>query len=299
MRLTFFGSVLAMLVAIIAATEGVRSNMASGSSGGDASSSYGENAGQNRQTETDFRWQGQIARGRAIEVKGIHGNIRAEATTGNEVEVVAMKSSGGSNPNEVQIKVLEHSGGVTICAAYQSVDPAQPYECRPGDEVQAGDQPRRSFGLTRFKNNDVQVDFTVRVPPHVRFIGRNIKGDIDVAALRSNVEAYTVNGNIHVTTSGYAQARTINGSIDASLGDANWPKPLQFKTMNGDISVELPSTASAQVRAETYDGDISLGATAKVETLGGLKTVSSTIGNGRQELILSTVRGTINLRRTP
>jgi DUF4097 and DUF4098 domain-containing protein YvlB len=299
MRLTFFGSLLAMFMAIIAATQTLKSEMRAGSSGGGASSSYSENASHSQQTETDFRWQGQIARGRAIEIKGINGNIRAEAATGNEIEVVASKSSAGSNPNEVQIKVLEHSGGVTICAVYQSVDPTRPYECRPGDEMQAGDQPPRSFGLMGFKNSDVQVNFTVRVPPHVRLIGHTIKGDIDVAALRSNVEVNTVNGSIHVNTSGYAQARTINGSIDASLGNANWTKPLQFKTMNGDINVELPSTASAQVRAETYHGDISLGAQTRVETRGGLKTASSTIGNGSRELILSTVRGTINLRLTP
>jgi hypothetical protein len=292
MRFTVFGALLIMLTTLFMATKG------SSSSHG-ASSTYAENASKSQQTETDFRWQGQIAHGRAIEIKGLHGNIRAEAATGDEVEVIAVKSSAGSNPKKVQIKVLDHADGITICAVYPSAYPNQPYECRPGEEVQADDQPPRSFGLIRFKNNDVQVNFTVRVPPHVRFIGRTVKGDIDVAALRSNVEAYTINGSIHVATSGYAQARTFNGSIDASLGDANWTKPLQFKTVNGNITVELPSTASAQVRAETFRGDISLGAPTKVENQGGLKTASSTIGNGERELILSTMRGTINVRRTP
>jgi Putative adhesin len=281
-----------MLTTIIMATQGLDSSR-------NTSTAHDANASKSQQSETDFRWQGQIAHGRAIEIKGLHGNIRAEAATGDEVEVVATKTSAGSNPNKVQIKVLEHADGVTICAVYPSVYPKQPYECRPGDEVQEGDSPPRSFGLIRFKNNDVQVNFTVRVPPHVRFIGRTIKGNIDVAALRSNVEAYAVNGSIHVATSGYAQARTLNGSIEASLGDANWTKPLQFKTMNGNITVELPSTASTQVRAETFHGDISLGAPTKVENQGGLKTASSTLGDGQRELILSTMRGTINLRRTP
>ncbi|HEX8707645.1 MAG TPA: hypothetical protein VF723_05240, partial [Pyrinomonadaceae bacterium] len=166
MRTTFFGALLAVLMVTIMSTQG---HTLEGAEGGDGPAFA---SGQGRPTAGDFHWRGRLDRGRAIEIKGVNGNIRAEAATGDEVEVIAVKSSSGGNASQVQLKVLEHEGGVTICASYPSADPNRAHECRPGDEVQPGDQPPRSIGLMEFKHNDVQVSFTVRVPSQVRFIGR-------------------------------------------------------------------------------------------------------------------------------
>ena len=46
----------------------------------------------------DFRWSGQIARGKRIEIKGVNGDVRAELASGNQVEVVARKHARRSNP---------------------------------------------------------------------------------------------------------------------------------------------------------------------------------------------------------
>ena len=126
------------------------------------------------QTEPDaFHWQGVIAPGSAIEIRGILGNIRAEPTSGTEVEVVANKHARRSNPDEVQIRTVKHNGGVTICAVYPTGDPGPPNECVPGG------------GSSHTHNNDVRVDFTVRVPAGVRFLPRTVIGDIDAASLNS------------------------------------------------------------------------------------------------------------------
>src|SRR4051812_21526244 len=69
-------------------------------------------------TQNDFQWQGRIAQGSAIEIKGVNGNVRAEAATGDQVEVVATKRARRSDPESVRIQVVEHGGGVTICAVY-------------------------------------------------------------------------------------------------------------------------------------------------------------------------------------
>jgi len=39
----------------------------------------------------DFHWRGSIAQGRAIEIKGVNGDVLAEASGSNDVEVVAEK----------------------------------------------------------------------------------------------------------------------------------------------------------------------------------------------------------------
>src|SRR5919198_701193 len=81
-------------------------------------------------------------------------------------------------------------------------------------------------------------------------------GDVDATSLSSDVEAHTVNGSIHVTTSGYAEAETVNGSITASLGRGAWSDALDFHTVNGEITLDLPANLSTEVRAKTVNGEI-------------------------------------------
>lgn len=234
----------------------------------------------------DFRWSGRVSTGRTIEIKGILGNVRAEASSSDEVEVVAVKSGRRSDPKEVEIRVVEHSNGVTICAVYPSGDPSRPNDCLPGEN-----------GHSSTHNNDVNVDFTVRVPQGVRLRASTINGNVETGALGSDVEATTINGSIKISAAGIARASTINGSITASLGNANWTSPLEFKTVNGGITLDLPSNTSAEVRAETLNGDISSDFPMNILTRVGRKHLNGTIGSGGRELSLKTINGSIHLRR--
>ena len=44
--------------------------------------------------------------------------------------------------------------------------------------------------------------------------------------------------------------------IDAILGRADWTEGLEFRTVNGGITLDLPANLSADVRAETLNGDL-------------------------------------------
>jgi hypothetical protein len=237
-------------------------------------------------SSNDFRWSGRVASGGTIEIKGILGNVKAEASSSGEVEVVAVKSGRRSDPKEVEIRVVEHNNGVTICAVYPNGDPGRPNDCQPGPSSHSS-----------VHNNDVNVDFTVRVPQGVRFRGSTINGNVETGALGSDVEATTINGSIKISAAGIARATTINGSITASLGSANWTSPLEFKTVNGGITLDLPSNTSAEVSAETLNGDISSDFQMNTLTRVGRKHLNGTIGSGGRELSLKTINGNIRLRR--
>lgn len=234
----------------------------------------------------EFRWHGQVAQGGAIEIKGINGNVSAEAAASNEVEVVADKQGRRSDPREVQIKVLEHTNGVTICALYPSSDPSDPNTCEPG-----------TGGHSNTRNNDVAVNFTVKVPQGVRFIGRTVNGEVEAERIPGDVEAYTVNGGIQVSADGYAQAKTVNGSIRAAMKRANWTRTLSFKTVNGDITLDLPQDLSAEFQAETFNGSVSTEFPLAVQGATTRRHMSGTIGTGGRELLLKTLNGSIRLRR--
>lgn len=236
--------------------------------------------------EDEFRWNGRVASGRTIEIKGINGDVRAEPSSGSEVEVVANKHARRSNPSEVQIKVIEHDGGVTICAVYPSSDPNRPNECTVGDHWSS-----------HTHNNDVTVDFTVRVPTGISFVGRTVNGDVETGALLGDVEAFTVNGSINVSARGYAVAKTVNGSITAAMGSADWPCALEFETVNGGITLNLPAALNTKLNAETLNGDISTDFPVTVEGRFNRHRLNGTIGDGKYQLTLKTINGSINMRR--
>ena len=234
----------------------------------------------------DFRWTGTMSQGGAVEIKNVNGAIHAEPSSGNQIEVQASKRSRRSDVSSVQVKVVEHAGGVTICAVYPSDDPSRPNTCEPGE----------GKGRNSVRNNDVTVDFTVRVPNQAALIARTVNGEIDANSLTGNVTAQTVNGSIKLSTSGCAVATTINGGITARVGDANWPSRIKFSTLNGGIDLDLPSNVSTNVEAQTTNGSIHSDFPLTVSSLDGPKKIKGQIGSGGRELILQTLNGSISLR---
>jgi hypothetical protein len=224
--------------------------------------------------QRDFEWHGPIARGSFIEIRGINGNVRAVPSTSGEVEVEANVEGQEQAPSGIQVQFVRHENGVTVC----SVFPGEKV-CRP-----LGDQ-----------GPGIRVNFVVRVPEGVNFLGSTVNGGVEADSLKSDVQAYTVNGQVRVSTTGTVQAKTVNGSITASLLKPFWSKPPELSTVNGGITLVLPSTANAALQAVTKNGKIvtDFNARGKVTE----QEVVGRIGGGGSRLVLNTVNGSIELKR--
>ena len=236
--------------------------------------------------QQDFTWSGNIAQGRSIEIKGVNGDVRAEPSGSNQVEVVAEKRGRRDDPNSVRIEVVPHAGGVTICAVYPARDGARPNECAPGDG-----------GRMNVQNNDVTVRFTVRVPAGVTFVGKTVNGEVEANRLNGDVFVNTVNGSVNFSTTGMGRASTVNGSIRGEMGRADWSDTLNMRTVNGSITLTLPQTLSTEVRASTVNGDISSDFPITVHGRVERRKLEGTIGGGGRTLALDSVNGSITLRR--
>lgn len=239
-----------------------------------------------------FRWTGRIPAGQSIEVKGVSGTIRAEASAGGEVEVVATRTAERSDPESVRIEVLRHEGGVTICAVYPRGTRLRSAQDDSYNRCEAG-----GWNHLNVEDNDVRVDFTVRVPAGVRLVARNVSGDVYAEGLRSNVEANSVSGDVRLSTTGYGEAGTVSGDIFASLGSAAWRGELEFNTVSGDVTLELPARTSTDVRVETMSGRISSDFPLEIQDRRFRQRVRGTIGDGGRGLSVTTLSGDIRLRR--
>jgi DUF4097 and DUF4098 domain-containing protein YvlB len=229
-----------------------------------------------------FRWTGRVASGQTLEIKGVNGSIQAGPASGGDVEIVATRRGRRHDPNEVEIKVVQYGGGVTLCAVYPSVG-GRPNECAPGDS-----------GHMSVRNNDVNVDFVVKVPAGVRFTARTVNGAVEAIGLGGDVDAETVNGSIRIDTTGVARGETVNGSVQASMGRADWTSDLAFKTVNGSIRLTLPSSASTTVDAEVVNGSIETDFAVEGGKV-SRRRLTGTIGGGGRGLSLETVNGSIHI----
>jgi len=230
-----------------------------------------------------FHWSGRVPAGQLIEVRGINGSIHAQPALGNDVDVIAYKNGERYDTSRIEVRVVEYEGGVTICAVYPN--PTGVDECVPG----AGGRPNTL-------RNDVSVDFTVRVHKGVRFLARTVNGLVEATSLDADAEAHTVNGNVMLSTLGAGQGETVNGSIFASVG--KFTSPLNFSTVNGAITVEMPRDTVAKVRADTVNGPIDTDFRLPVSGQFPAKHIAAALGRGGPDLHIATVNGAIHLRRS-
>jgi hypothetical protein len=243
-------------------------------------------AGSNAAAQGDFRWNGQLTSGQAIEIRGVNGDIRATASSSGQVEVTATRTARRSDPADVRIEVVPHAGGVTICAVYPTVPGREANTCEAGGR-----------GKSNTRDNDTVVHFDVRVPYGVGFVGRTVNGEINGESLQGDAEAHTVNGSVRLSTTGAAIANTVNGSVNVTMGRADWASGASFKTVNGGITLTMPSIFDAELRAETLNGSITSDFPITVTGEMSRRRLNGRIGNGGRELSLSTVNGSIKLLR--
>jgi hypothetical protein len=237
------------------------------------------------QTAAPQGWRGAISPGNVIEIKGVNGDVRAAASTSPEVEVSAVMKGRRNDPAEVRLEIVQHAEGVTICAMYPSPD-GRANECQPG-----------GGGRMNVRDNDVTVDFTVRVPAGVRFAGRTVNGDVVADRLTGPVSIRTVNGDAEFSTAAYGDAQTVNGSIRGSMGSTGWSEALSFKSVNGSVSVDLPADASADLKMTTVNGRISTAFPISISGTVNPRRLNGTIGSGGRALEIETVNGSITLRK--
>jgi len=225
-----------------------------------------------------FSWKQKLAADQVIDVRSLSGEIHATGYDGAEVEVVAEKS--GSDSGSVHIEVIPSADGVIICAVY----PGMNDDCRSRN---TGER----HGIR------ARVDFTVKVPRNIRFVGSTVNGSLEATGLARRAKVSSVNGSVHVSTAEWAEASTVNGSVIARFGRADWPGRLHLATVNGRIELEVAGDLNAEVSTSSVNGSVQTDFTITVEGRMRRGSMHGVIGRGGRELELTTVNGDMELRK--
>ena len=186
-----------------------------------------------------------------LEVRAVTGNITVEAYDGTDVEVLVdrsleswSRSDREAADREAKLDTADKSDRIRLVVRY-------------GDEPTCGEiNDRRNTHWDR-RAWDVRYDFTIRVPKNTRLDLCTINdGNIVVSGTRGDYSIRTINGRITMDdVGGSGEATTINGRVTATF--ANAPRSAsRFKTLNGDVVLEMPAQLAADLRMKTFNGGL-------------------------------------------
>ncbi len=260
--------------------------------------------------QSDFRWSGRLASGQEIEIRNLNGDVRAEPSTGSEVEVVGRRR--GDDVEEVEIRVVRQGDGMLICTVFPNSgggswsgrgrdDDGDRGRGRGSDD-ECSNRGRRSST----RNLDARVDFVVRVPAGVRLAAASVSGDVSARGLRAAVQASSVSGDVEVSTTGPAEASSVSGNVVATLGRTGGDG-LSFRSVSGDVTLRLPSGIDAAFEARTVSGEIEsdfpVSSVGRGRGRGWVNVrvgehVRGTLGRGGPAISVETVSGDVTVERT-
>ncbi len=245
-------------------------------------------AQERERDEKAFSWTGKIPAGSWVRVRNLNGGVDVEPGTGADTEITAEKNWRRGDPKDVRFEVIKDGDNVTICALWfeQSSCDAEGYHTR-GEH---GDRGRR--------NNDVNVHFTVKLAKGVKVLTSTVNGGIGIRGASAEAIAHTVNGKVDVaTTTGPVEASTVNGGVRVRMDEIEGTGDMDFSTVNGSVTVEAPASLNAEVRMSTVNGGVSsdypLTITGRIQP----KSIRGTIGTGGRQIKLTTVNGSVELRK--
>ncbi len=241
------------------------------------------------QQDDHWNWRGSVAAGKTVEIRNINGSVTADAASGSQVEVTAVKRAGRhGDPKDVRIVAEEGSDGVTICVVYPGRSAADGCARRGQRRHSDDDEDNR---------NDTEVEFTVHVPRGVEFSGNTVNGDVLARGMASRVGGRSVNGGVEIETSaGEASGESVNGSVHAIV-HGQGRDALRFESVNGAVDITLPRGLDADLDASTVNGSIT--SDFEITVQGGMamrrSRLHGRIGQGGRALRVSTVNGSIRL----
>lgn len=250
-----------------------------------------------------WRWDGRVESGRWMHVFNVNGSVKFLPSSDNMVHVTAEKRSDGRGDDDIHYEVVQQNGNVTICAIWN-------------DNAKCEDGGYESIRRNERRENHTTVLFTVRVPKDLRVSANSVNGAVSVRDVGVEVRARTVNGGVEVknaggrvranavngkidvnTAAGPVSASTVNGDVDARMSSLEGTDDMEFKTVNGSVTIVVPTRFDADLSFDTVHGSIESDFPITVSGRFGPRHARGRIGNGGRDVTASAVNGSIELRR--
>ncbi len=218
--------------------------------------------------------------GGRISLENINGDVTITGASGDAVTITALKKADSQDYLEgMEIKVDASDDLIRIDTEHPD---------KGGGFWNWGDEGGGS------------ITYTLSVPSSANLdVIESVNGDVRISGVLGTVKAETVNGEIEASgLSGDVNLETVNGSVEAAFASLGGDQRVDCETVNGKITLSLPSSTSASFSAETVNGGID-GDDFGLATNKGFvgRDLSGKVGEGSARVNLSTVNGAIRIRK--
>lgn len=177
-----------------------------------------------------------------VEIGNVNGKIVVEPSSGNTVDVTAIKKARGATPE----------------AAKAALERASIAEDITSGRVKLDTKLARMEGIV-FNTGSLQVEYHVKVPAGAEVKFTTTNGGVELSDLQGRITAETTNGGVTARNiTGQIEASTTNGGLDIDLARVT-EGGARLECTNGGIRLRLPRDAKASISASIANGGIDSG----------------------------------------
>ena len=218
--------------------------------------------------------------GGRVHVSNVNGSITMEAWDRNEIKLVYTKTAESRErlaDVEVQIEATQDRFEV---------------------ETDYGNWKRDNGGWRN--NGKINVDFQLMVPRGA-FLSdiETVNGSVSISNFTNRMSVSAVNGSVDATNiRGTARLSTVNGEARAEFDRLEPGSKISLETVNGKANLVIPSDASATIRAESVNGNITndFGLPVRKGKFVG-RDLYGRVGTGDVQIKLESVNGALTISR--
>lgn len=149
----------------------------------------------------------------------------------------------------------------------------------------------------RYENPAI-VEYSLTVPRKATLESIElVNGPLDIEGVEGNVKASSINGPVTARgLMGEAKLSTVNGPLEATFTQLDASKPISVGSVNGNVTLVIPSDSNASIRAGTVHGSITndFGMQIKHGEYVG-HSLDGQIGTGGPRIKLGNVNGAIRI----
>ena len=216
-----------------------------------------------------------------VSVSNVNGSIVVEAWDRKEVRLEVTKIADSKERlSEVEIKIDSQPD-------YFSV------------ETDYGNWKRKSNG-DRWKHGRLEVEFRLSVPRTALLNEvETVNGSVTVSNFANLTKISAVNGNVSASNlRGTANLSTVNGEVVADFDRLEAGSKISLSTVNGRVSLIIPSDANATLKADSLNGNITndFGLPVRKGQYVG-RDLYGRVGSGDVQIRLNSVNGGLSIGR--
>jgi DUF4097 and DUF4098 domain-containing protein YvlB len=209
----------------------------------------------------------------AFSVSNVNGGINVETWNRSEARITArLKASDQQALDQIEIEISGQGDKVTV-----------------------------ETKLPKNSDGDRSVSYNIWVPQGAQVSTNTVNGSVSVRDVAGAIRAKSVNGRVAVNAAGgEVDASTVNGKIEVSYRNAPNQGRHEFSTVNGSVSLSLPSAAGGDFDASSVNGSIDTDFPLTVERarFGGSSKLQGRFGSGNASFMFKPVNGSVKIQKS-